>query len=385
MQRRTVTFLTFFSIVITLYAALNAYIFFKGVAAVPEAYKSFYTAVYIILASSYVVGRVLERVKLSWFSSLLVWVGSFWLAAMVYFFFSCLFIDILRLIDLVVPIFPSFLTTYPEQTKHTIGLVVAAFVSFVVCLGYWNARIARIKTIEIIIHKNSHEQKTFNIVAVSDIHLGTIICKSRLEYIVREMNELNPDLVLLPGDVVDEDLGPVIKQNLGETLRAIKSKFGVVAITGNHEYIGGVEEACRYLTEHGVRMLRDEILRIDGGLYVVGREDRSLRQFEGKRRKPLEELMAGVDKSYPVILMDHQPFHLDEAMKNGVDLQLSGHTHHGQMWPFNFITEKVYELSWGYMKKGNTHIYVSCGVGTWGPPVRIGNRPEIVNVRLRFE
>ena len=94
--------------------------------------------------------------------------------------------------------------------------------------------------------------------------------------------------------------------------------------------------------------------------------------------------MTAVDKACPVILMDHQPFRLDEAARNGIDLQLSGHTHHGQMWPFNFITKKMYELSWGYLKKENTHIYVSCGVGTWGPPVRIGNRPEIVNVRLRF-
>jgi predicted MPP superfamily phosphohydrolase len=95
--------------------------------------------------------------------------------------------------------------------------------------------------------------------------------------------------------------------------------------------------------------------------------------------------MAEVDKSYPVILMDHQPFRLAEAEANGVDLQLSGHTHHGQLWPFNLITKKVYELSWGYKKKGSTHYYVSCGVGTWGPPIRTANRPEIINIKLQFE
>lgn len=94
--------------------------------------------------------------------------------------------------------------------------------------------------------------------------------------------------------------------------------------------------------------------------------------------------MNGVDISHPVILMDHQAFRLEEAESNGIDLQLSGHTHHGQLWPFNFITKKVYELSWGYKKKGKTHYYVSSGVGTWGPPIRTGNRPEIVNIRLRF-
>jgi hypothetical protein len=83
--------------------------------------------------------------------------------------------------------------------------------------------------------------------------------------------------------------------------------------------------------------------------------------------------------------MDHQPFHLEEGEKNGADLQISGHTHHGQLWPLNFITGRVYELDWGNKRKGETHIYVSCGYGSWGPPVRIGNRPEIVHIRLRFQ
>ena len=95
--------------------------------------------------------------------------------------------------------------------------------------------------------------------------------------------------------------------------------------------------------------------------------------------------MAGIDKRYPIILMDHQPFHLAEAVQNGIDLQLSGHTHYGQMWPFNYITKMVYELPYGYLVKGSTHIYVSSGVGTWGPPVRIVADPEIINIRMKFE
>ena len=194
--------------------------------------------------------------------------------------------------------------------------------------------------------------------------------------------EENPDLVLLPGDVFDEDIGPVIKENLGETLRTIKSKHGVIAITGNHEYIGGEEAACRYLRDHGITVLRDSSIRIDGLCTVVGREDISIRQFAGKQRKSLDDLMKDVDTSLPIILLDHQPFHLEEAEDHGVDLQLSGHTHHGQLWPFNYVSSRIFEVSWGYKKKGNTHVYVSCGVGTWGPPVRTGNTPEIVNVKL---
>lgn len=385
MKRRTVNFIIFFSIAIAVFAAINVHIFFAGRSGIPETYRFWYTLMFIFFSASFLVGRFVERTGVIWLSDPLVWIGSFWLAAMAYFFLIVLCIDFLRLIDFIFPFFPSIITNNPAQSRQVIVGSVFAIVTVTVFAGYLNARTPRVKTLELTIPKNAHGIKGLNIAMASDIHLGTLVSKSHLERIVKDINALNPDLVLLPGDVVDEDLGPVIRQNLGETLRSIRSKYGVFAITGNHEYIGGVEPACRYLTEHGIVMLRDSSLEIAGSFTLVGREDRSLRQFEGKRRKPLEEIMAAVDKSLPIILMDHQPFQLDEAVKNGVDLQLSGHTHHGQLWPFNFITEKVYELSWGYMKKGNTHFYVSCGVGTWGPPVRTGNTPEIMNVKLQFK
>jgi predicted MPP superfamily phosphohydrolase len=202
---------------------------------------------------------------------------------------------------------------------------------------------------------------------------------------VKDINLINADIVLLAGDVVDEDIKPVIKYNLGEILKLIKSKLGVFAITGNHEYIGGVEPAVKYLAEHNLIELRDTSILIDNSFFLIGREDRSGRGFGGRPRRSLLELMKGIDKSLPVILMDHQPVKLNEAFEYGIDLQVSGHTHHGQLFPFNFITKKIYELSYGYMKRGNTHYYVSCGVGTWGPPVRTSSRPEIVEIKLMFK
>jgi predicted MPP superfamily phosphohydrolase len=249
-------------------------------------------------------------------------------------------------------------------------------------VGHLNTLTPRIRTFDITLSKNMHGLKTVNIVVASDIHLGTLVGRTRLDRITAKINELKPDLILLPGDIVDEDLAPVIRQNMGDSLTKLKASWGVFAITGNHEYIGGVEEACRYLEDHGVTLLRDAVIRVNDSLTLIGREDRSISRISGKRRKPLGELMALVDQNNPVILMDHQPFQLEEGENNGIDLQLSGHTHHGQLWPLNFVTEMVYELSWGYKKKNSTHIYVSCGVGTWGPPVRLGNRPEIVNIRI---
>ena len=384
---KKINFVIFFSIALSVYALINYYIFIREWEAggFQSTWRTVYVAAFLLLSLSFIAGRVLERVSLSWLSTTLVLLGSFWLAAMVYFLLFAFAIDILRLLNFFIPFFPPFLTINPEHTKEVASAIVVIVVSFIVLGGYLNARTPRIKTLVLSIPKKGSGVKSLNIAVASDIHLGTIVCKSKLERIVALINSLNPDLVLLPGDVVDEDIGPVIRNNLGETLRKIRSKYGVFAITGNHEYIGGVEPACKYLGEHSITMLRDASVKIDDVLYVVGREDISIRGFTGKTRKPLPELMMDVDKNFPVILMDHQPFRLEEAEANGVDLQLSGHTHHGQLWPFNFITKKVYELSWGYMKKGNTHFYVSCGVGTWGPPIRTGNTPEIINIKLTFD
>ncbi len=131
-------------------------------------------------------------------------------------------------------------------------------------------------------------------------------------------------------------------------------------------------------------MLRDTAVLVNGQFYLVGRDDRDKPRFTGKPRKELSEILNKADHAYPIILMDHQPFNLEKSADNGVDLQLSGHTHNGQIWPFSYITRAIYELSWGYKKIRNTHVYVSCGFGTWGPPVRLGSRPEVLIIHLTF-
>jgi predicted MPP superfamily phosphohydrolase len=258
-------------------------------------------------------------------------------------------------------------------------------VSLLLLIGFINALFPRIKHIEVTINKKVEGKKDINIAFASDIHLGTLIGPRRTNNIVQKINELNPDLILLGGDIVDEDLGPVIRNNLGDSLKKLSAPLGVFGITGNHEYIGGAEPAVKYLEEHGIEMIRDTSLMIDDKFYIVGREDRDSNRFAGKGRKEMDEIMQNVDPSKPIILLDHQPFELNEKEKLGIDLTLSGHTHHGQMWPLNYITKAIYEVSWGYKRKGNMHVYVSSGVGGWGPPVRIGNRPEIVLIHLRFK
>jgi len=373
-------FAAFLSTALAIYGLLNLYIYEHGLEICRGDHcKTPYLAVFLVLSVLYIGGRFLERIWLSWVSSALVWLGSFWLAAMVYFLLASVVVDIVRLLGVFLPILPA------NVPAATIGIVVVACVFALVAGGYVNALRPRITSMSLTVSQNGSRMKSLTIAVASDIHLGTIVCKARLERIVGKINALAPDLVLLPGDVVDEDLGPVVKQNLGETLRKIRSRYGVIAITGNHEYIGGVEAASRYLSEHGITVLRDSSIILDGSIRVVGREDRSIGQFSRRKRKSLQELLASVDSKGPVILLDHQPFGLEEAERNQVDVQLSGHTHHGQLWPFNLITSRIYEVSWGYKQKGRTHVYVSSGVGTWGPPVRIGNHPEIVHITLTLD
>ena len=377
--------LTFFGIVFALYGLINYYIIRRGLSIVSPEHKTFFLVVSIFVVVSYIAGRFLERAFPSIISTVLIWIGSFWIALMFYFFLSLVAVDLLRLINHFVPFFPEIIYRNPEKTKRFTALVIILFVFITVAGGYINTKMIVVQHYRIPIKKSAGNLKSLNIAMASDIHLGTILDSSFLEKVVDKINALNPDIVLLPGDIIDEDIGPVLHDNMGPLLEKIKSKYGVYAVTGNHEYIGGVDEACNYLTSHGIKMLRDSVVKIDNDFYLIGREDIAIRQFAHKQRKDLKELLNGVDKSLPLILMDHEPFRLNEAFENGIDLQLSGHTHNGQLWPMNFLISKIYELGWGYMVKGKTHYYVSCGVGGWGPPIRTGSRPEIVNIKLVFK
>jgi hypothetical protein len=264
-------------------------------------------------------------------------------------------------------------------TPWTVG-AITLLIFVLVIVSFINARNIRVKPLSIKIEKPG---KPLRIAAISDMHMGSLIGKRMVRQMVRKINSIQPDLVLMIGDQVDGNPHPVMQLDLGSELKKIESNYGVYAITGNHEYIGNAEISCAYLEAHGVKMIRDSVVEV-AGIYLVGREDGASKQFAGVERKALEELVAPLDRSKPMILMDHTPFHLEQAEQNGIDLQLSGHTHHAQIWPWSYITKRVYEVSWGYKKKGNTHIYVSCGAGTWGPPLRLGNTPEIMSIDLEF-
>ncbi len=384
---RSIMFLVFFSIVLLLYSLINYYIFIRGMQALPPGmvFRRWYPWIFLFLSSSYVLGRFMERVWISPVSTLFNFSGSFWLALMFYFLLAVIAIDLVRLIIYIIPFKPGFILNNYTEVKKYLFFAVVAVTGAVVLAGHINALLPRVKRIDIRIDKNAGEMKTLHIAAASDIHMGTLVGPRRTARLVKMLNERNADIILLAGDIVDEDLGPVIHNDLGRSLQKLKAPLGVYAITGNHEYIGGAKAAVKYLEEHNIKMLMDTAVLINKSFYLAGRNDRDSKRFSNTERKSIAKVLEGVDFAYPVIMMDHQPFNLQQVADAGIDFQISGHTHHGQIWPLNYITEAMYELSWGYKQKGNTHFYVSSGYGGWGPPVRIGNRPEILDIYIAFK
>ncbi|HCY38083.1 MAG TPA: metallophosphoesterase [Candidatus Margulisbacteria bacterium] len=372
------------SLIMFLYILVNYYIYGKLLAIIPNnrLWLLIYRITFIAVASSFLVGRIIERVNSGIVSGTIILVGSFWLGIAYYLFLFFLAADVIIFLLTFFHLVPG---TRIAGTMLLRSWTFVALVTALTVFGHLNSKNIRVTTIRLDIPKQAGTLKTLNLVAVSDIHLGTLIRNSRLKHIIDTMNSLNPDIVLLPGDVVDEDLAPVIKYNMGDELKAIKSKFGVFASTGNHEYIGGVESAVHYLSQYGIKYLRDEKALVNNSFYLIGREDSSRFRFTGKKRKELQDIMTGIDKNYPLLLMDHQPRNLKDAYNNKIDFQISGHTHNGQLFPNSFITNMIFKKSWGYLRDGQTHYYVSCGVGTWGPPMRIGSIAEVTNIIINFK
>jgi predicted MPP superfamily phosphohydrolase len=380
------TFLIFLGIILSIHFLVNYYIYNRGIQwleTIP-ALKTTFRILMIVLVIAYPAGRFLERIWYSPVSNTLHWIGAFWFAGMLYFTLLIFATDIIRILNHFFHFLPDTGSEAYTKIKFYAGIGIASIGTLVILGGFINAWTTKINQYDISINKQIEGRKQLKIVAASDIHLGTIIGPRKTNKLVETINSLNPDIILFAGDVVDEDVGPVIRQNLGESLKKLKAPLGVYASTGNHEYIGGADRSVKYLEDHGINVLRDTSLLINNQFYIIGREDRDKTRVTGAR-KDIDQLIMSLDKSKPLIMLDHQPYNLEKAQEAGIDLQISGHTHHGQLWPFGYITKRIFELSRGYLQKENSHFIVSTGFGTWGPPVRTGNRPEILEINLTFE
>lgn len=377
----------FLLIVLLIYGSVNGYIFWRGLQALsgPGPARLIFSLLFLGSVLAFPVGRILNARFHTHLTEGLVSLGSYHLALMLYLFLFIFIKDIIRWLARIADaqVAPGSWLSIRHPGSF---LVIVALSLLVVILGHLNAINPRLRELNINIEKKIPAGSELRAVLISDIHLGIINRSSRLEKLVDRVNELRPDVVFFAGDIVDEGVSQEEEEKMVGLLRKLRSPLGLYACPGNHEYYGGFERNISYLEKAGVTVLLDRAVRVDGWFYVIGRKDwAALRS--GQKRVSLNEIMDrdGVDRAWPVVVLDHQPLYLEEAARAGVDLQLSGHTHAGQLFPLDIINRFVYEKNWGYLKKGTTHFYVSSGSGTWGPAVRTGSRSEIILLRLRFQ
>jgi len=369
-------------VVALVFILANTYIISRGwqlLEAVGK-YRWVYVSLMTALAAMFVLGMVVKSVADSAAADTVWRIGAWWIVVALYSLPAVVCFDLLRLTLLVFGKTLSGMYVHYAHIKlvlfalYTIALLVVAGV------GCYNGTHARVKTLTWRVHKKMPLGSRLNIVAISDAHLGAIYSTRALQRWITQINALQPDIVFLVGDTFDDNPAPVIRNNLGALFERIHAPLGVFAVTGNHELMRHPERAMNYLAQHGVQPLIDTAVLVANSFYVVGRNDRS-----AKERKTVAELTAGLNPLLPVIVLDHQPYEWDTVAAAGVDICLSGHTHHGQLFPLNLITQRMYEQDWGYLLKGDTHFYTSCGVGAWGAPVRTGSRSEVVQLCVAFE
>ena len=239
--------------------------------------------------------------------------------------------------------------------------------------GYANYRHKVRRTVELTTDKDIGRDR--KIVMMSDLHLGYHNRRKELARWVDMVNAERADVILMAGDVIDMSLRPLTDEDMAAELRRLNAP--VYACFGNHEYYSGAKQAEDFFADAGITLLRDSVATV-GGVCLIGRDDRS-----NPRRRSVAELMGRADRGKYTIVMDHQPYHLERTERAGADFQLSGHTHHGQLWPISWITESIYECAAGPWQRGQTHYYVSSGMGIWGGKFRIGTSSEYIVATLR--
>ena len=218
--------------------------------------------------------------------------------------------------------------------------------------------------------------KDYRVVMLSDLHIGYHNPRKELARWVDLVNAEKPDFILIAGDIIDGSMRPVREERMAEEFRRLEAP--VYACLGNHEYFSGSPEARQFYADAGIHLLVDETAVVDSCIAIVGRDDRM-----NRHRKPIKDLQSTIDHSQFSMVLDHQPYNLDRSEKAGVDFQLSGHTHRGQVWPISWITDHVYECSWGSYQRGKTRFYVTSGIGIWGGKFRIGTQSEYVVATIK--
>lgn len=294
------------------------------------------------------------------------WLGAIWIGVM-----SISFTVML----LKLP-FDYFL---PGRKKE---LTVCALILITAITGYslYNAsRPPVLKEVRIDMQNLPNELSGFTVIQLSDLQLSRLKDVKRLESLVETVNEQNPDLIVITGDIMDEPVG--VLPEFVNPLKKLSAVHGVIAVPGNHEHYAGMENFKKMASLTGMTILNNQSTLVAGAIKVVGLDDPAGRNYKDAR-EILKTLLADGAMEKPVIFLSHRPHYFEEAAGLGVDLQLAGHTHCGQIPPFDLLARLYYKYPYGLYKSGTSYIYTTCGSWTWGPPMRFLSRSEIVKIIL---
>jgi len=369
----------FFLFVFLFHALINCYIFFRSKQALPKSKNILiiFSLVYFFFFSAFIIAMLGRNFFPLIIQKFLYSSGTVWLGIMLYLSAFFFITDIIYFLN-------RFLNYLPPATKKNYRKIqVFSGYILVLCLSiYGNYHFMNPQVVEqkISIAKKVGDYKHLKIVGISDLHLGVANDNKRLEKYVRLINDQHPDLIMIAGDLIDNNVLPLEKERMWETLNELQAPLGTYFCMGNHEYMVGIRAGMNFLRKTNMHLLIDNSVLINESIQIVGRDDLQRRP----NRKSLKELVKDMDTNLPIFLIDHEPYHLNEAEENGIDLQFSGHTHQGQIFPVNLIVNKMYEISYGYERRGDTHYYITSGLGLWGPPFRIGTKSEIVVLNIEF-
>jgi predicted MPP superfamily phosphohydrolase len=362
-------------IFLCLYGGLNFYAFFM-------AKNVFHFAgtteiIIIILIFLLILGPIIIRFaeKLHWekLARSIAYLGYLWMAFVFLFFFLNITFDTARYV------FTFFCQSGKSVLPGNIIFSLAVFLSlFFVVYGFFDALRIRVKKLEVHTEKLLPNDGKIRIVQISDVHVGLIIRNKRLKVILDRVKEAKPDILVSTGDLLDGEINNVMPE--AKQFAQIKPIYGKYAVTGNHEYYAGIENALEFTRKAGFEILQNENRQI-AGINIIGLDDPTGKKLGLiKNSASLQELLPAKQSKSFILLLKHQPKIYENTNFN---LQLSGHTHDGQIFPFMFFTRLFFHKNYGYYKLAeNQSIYVSSGAGTWGPPVRFLAPPEITVIDL---
>jgi predicted MPP superfamily phosphohydrolase len=340
------------------------------------------TALTLIVLLMLPLSRVLPRIA----ASILAWITFPWMGIVLLSFITLFATDIIWLLLEISTINQSPKSW--EISQHSFGVVALCIIAFLIIFSFWKGlKGVAVKRVNIELKCLPKSLDGLRIVQLTDVHIGPLLGRKWLQKIVNKVNKLQPDLIVITGDLVDGSVDE-LREHIAP-LENLRAKHGVYFVTGNHEYYSGATEWCAHIATFGIRVLRNECLAITAGAAhesfdLAGVDDWSSSRFPGEGHN-LSKALLNHDPKKLLILLAHQPTAVEEAAQRGVDLQLSGHTHGGQIWPFTYLVYLQQPFSKGLhrYKDSETQIYISTGTGFWGPPMRLGTSAEIAHITLR--